>query len=192
MKRAKKPKRLSYKQKLFCNQYVIHKNATVAYMAIYCTKSETTARSNGSRLLTNANIQAYIDELLQDVEALTGVTMVSQVLEYKKIAYSNMSQIFESWIDLKDFEKLPESVLACIESIQYRTRTFVENDEPVQVDEVKIKPYNKLSALDSISKILGIFAPDKLKIEEPDNTRKLSNEELKERLILLRQAKNVE
>ena len=50
----------------FCEHYVASLNATQA--AIDAGYSEKTARQQGSRLLTNVNIKAYIDALLQEME----------------------------------------------------------------------------------------------------------------------------
>ena len=51
------------KQQKFADEYIIDCNATRAYMAAYPNiKKESAARANGSRLLTNANVRAYIDD----------------------------------------------------------------------------------------------------------------------------------
>lgn len=46
---------------MFCQQYIVDYNATQA--AIRAGYSEKTARAQGSKLLTNRNVRAYIDEL---------------------------------------------------------------------------------------------------------------------------------
>lgn len=43
-------------------------NATEAYKTAYDTKTESTARINGSKLLTKTNIQEYIDELNKEIK----------------------------------------------------------------------------------------------------------------------------
>ncbi|WP_282804678.1 terminase small subunit [Clostridium tetani] len=53
---------LTDKQKLFCREFLKCGNATEAYLKAYkCTPK--TANSNGSKLLNNDKIKAYIDEL---------------------------------------------------------------------------------------------------------------------------------
>lgn len=61
---------LSNNQKLFCQEYLkLGMNGTQAYLNVYKTcKKEETARTNASRLLTNANIKNYISELQDKVE----------------------------------------------------------------------------------------------------------------------------
>lgn len=57
---------LNDQQIAFCEHYVASLNATQA--AIDAGYSEKTARQQGSRLLTNANIKVFIDALLQELE----------------------------------------------------------------------------------------------------------------------------
>lgn len=57
---------LNDKQIAFCENYVASLNATQA--AIDAGYSEKTARQQGSRLLTNVYIKAFIDELMQELE----------------------------------------------------------------------------------------------------------------------------
>ena len=55
---------MNNQQKVFCQEYVKNgMNGTKAYMKAYSDVSEETARVNASRLLTNANVKKYIEEL---------------------------------------------------------------------------------------------------------------------------------
>ena len=56
--------RLNEKQKAFCDFYIESLNATESYQKAYDC-SYNTARTNGARLLTNANIKKYIDDIMQ-------------------------------------------------------------------------------------------------------------------------------
>lgn len=59
---------MTEKQKKFADEYLIDLNATRAYKVAYPTvKKDGAARSNASRLLTNADIKAYIDERLAEI-----------------------------------------------------------------------------------------------------------------------------
>jgi len=60
-KPAPKHKPLSDKQKRFCEEYLIDFNATQA--AIRAGYSKKTARQQGSRLLSNVDIQEYLKEI---------------------------------------------------------------------------------------------------------------------------------
>lgn len=57
---------MTKKQKIFADEYLIDLNATRAYRAAYpSVKKDETARANGSRMLTNANIAKYISVLFR-------------------------------------------------------------------------------------------------------------------------------
>ena len=66
--------KLNDKQKAFADYYIESLNATESYKKVYeC--SYNTARTNGARLLTNANIKKYIDE---DISAKDESRIASQ------------------------------------------------------------------------------------------------------------------
>ncbi len=73
---------LTEKQKRFCEEYLIDLNAARAYKAVYknCKKDES-ARVNGSKLLTNTNIKAYIDEKLEEIHS-KNTADAREVIEY--------------------------------------------------------------------------------------------------------------
>ena len=73
---------LTEKQQRFCEEYLIDLNATRAYKAVYknCKKDES-ARVNGSKLLTNTNIKAYIDEKLEEIHS-KNTADAREVIEY--------------------------------------------------------------------------------------------------------------
>lgn len=57
--------KLTEKQKLFVDEYLIDLNATRAYKAAYPNiKNDHSARTLASRLLTKVDIKTYIDEQL--------------------------------------------------------------------------------------------------------------------------------
>lgn len=82
---------LTEKQKRFCEEYLVDLNGTRAYCAAYPkVKNEAVARTNASRLLTNANIQKYISDLRQQQSKRTGITADTVLKELGKIAFSDV------------------------------------------------------------------------------------------------------
>jgi phage terminase small subunit len=70
------------KQRRFADEYLIDLNATRAYKVAYPgVKRDETARVNGSRLLTNANVRAYVDEQLERISNAR-VADAREVMEY--------------------------------------------------------------------------------------------------------------
>ena len=73
--------KLNEKQKAFADYYIESLNATESYkMAYDC--SYNTARTNGARLLTNANIKKYIDETMsaKDESRIASQDEILQIL----------------------------------------------------------------------------------------------------------------
>lgn len=73
---------LTPKQKAFAEEYLKDLNATRAYKTVYkSVKSDETARTNGSRLLVNANVKAYVDKMMQEVSKKR-IATAEEVLEF--------------------------------------------------------------------------------------------------------------
>ena len=73
--------KLNDKQKAFADYYIESLNATESYkMAYDC--SYNTARTNGARLLANANIKEYIDEVMsaKDESRIASQDEILQIL----------------------------------------------------------------------------------------------------------------
>ena len=73
---------LTLKQKKFADAYIISCNAKEAYLKVYTSvKKENVARTNASRLLTNANVKNYIDERLSEIDS-EKIADQKEVMEY--------------------------------------------------------------------------------------------------------------
>ena len=164
--------KLTKKQKLFCDEYLIDLNATRAYKTAYPNiKKDETAAQSGSRLLRNVKVKAYLDERMKKREERTEITQDKVLKELAKIGFA----------DIKDY-------------LNYRTaKTVVAHDEetgePVidygqiidmidsnevdgrAIQEVSInsrgtftfKLYDKQKALELMGRHLGMFN-DKLEL----------------------------
>ena len=166
------------KAKKFCYEYVIDLNATQA--AIRAGYSERSAYSTGSRLLRNAEVQELIKELQSNLKKAAGVTALKVVQEHKKIAFSSIAHLHNTWIELKDFEALTEEEKACIKSVSTKVvkRNIGTKERPdiVDIEYVRIELYDKQKALDSIANLLGLNAPKE--INQKVDIGKLSDEQV--------------
>ena len=158
--------KLTPNQKIFVDEYLIDLNATRAYKAAYKScKKDDTARANSSRLLTKANIKAYIDERIKEREKRTEITQDKVLKELAKIGFA----------DIKDYleYKTAKTVVAHDEEtrepiIDYQQIINVIDSENVDtsiIQEVsigkdgtfKFKLYDKQKALTDIGRHLGMF-----------------------------------
>lgn len=170
---------LTVKQRIFCNEYLVDFNATRAYKVAYpsCTKDET-AKANGSRLIANANVKAFIDKRIKDREKRTEITQDMVLEELAKIAFANGT----------DFAKVVEKpymkpVLDDAGNKIGEEEAFYKDVEVIETDKlpddkrkavscirntkhgISIESCDKVKALELLGKHLGIWT-DKIEIKE--------------------------
>ena len=164
--------KLTNKQRIFCHEYIVDWNATRA--AKKAGYSEDTAYSIGNENLKKPEIKQYIGFIKNNLEEEAGISKLRNLKELAKIAYSNISHLHDSWIELTDWEQIKEDnpdCLAAVESIDTKTETrsypvvYGEGDvreSEVETKYVKIKLYSKQQAIQMINEMMGYKAPVKL------------------------------
>jgi phage terminase small subunit len=167
---------LTDKQKLFADEYLIDLNATRAYKAVYksCKKDET-ARVNGSRLLTNANVAEYIELRMKDRSKRTEITqdwVLNELYAIAKSKGTDYAQIVE--------EKIIQNGQYIIDpdTGQMRTQEVVRITPTDKLQEekqkaiagikegkygIEISTCDKVRALELLGKHLGMFK-DKVEV----------------------------
>lgn len=159
--------KLTKKQEDFCSKYLETGNATEAYRFAYDTsnqKPETTWR-RAKEVLDNGNVSARIEELRKGMEERGMISREMVAAEYAKIAFSSIAHLHKTWITRKEFEELTEEQKASIKSIDTKVRKVISTEGlEVEVEQVKIELYDKLKALDSISRMYGYDAPKKIEV----------------------------
>lgn len=164
--------RLTAKQERFCYEYCMDFNATQA--AIRSGYSEKTAGVIGCENLTKPYIQSRIKEMQDKLAETAGVSKLRVLSEHMKLAFSSIAHLHNTWIHRKDFELLTDEQKSCIAEIDTKIKTEYEYDpnnpkekNPISVEYVRIKLYDKQKALDSISKMLGFDAATKIDLTIP-------------------------
>lgn len=147
--------KLTKKQQMFVDEYLIDLNATQA--AIRAGYSVDTAAAIGCENLTKPNIQQAIAKTMAERSKRTGVNQDRVVLELAKIAFVKMTDVVDSDGRIKD--EASGDDLSCIESIKYK-KTGNEFGGSVE-REVKIA--SKMKALELLGKHLGMWN-DKLDV----------------------------
>lgn len=168
-KKRKAAEELTGKQKRFCEEYIFDFNGTRS--AIAAGYSENTAAEIASENLRKPQIQAYIKELQSDLEKTSGITRLKVLREHEKVAFSSIAHLHDTWIDRKQFDELTDEQKACISEIQSQVRkiSVVREGQPeqdIEVEFVKIKLYDKQKSLDSIARMLGFNAPNKVEVKD--------------------------
>lgn len=145
---------LTEKQLMFCKEYLVSMNSTES--AIKAGYSEKTAGSQGSRMLKNVKVRAYIDEYLQERASKLDITANRILEELGHIAFFDIGNIFDG-ISLKEIDSLPENVRRAISSVKVRVEK-VDGENTAEVME--IKAHDKLGGIEKLMKHLGMYELD--------------------------------
>ncbi|MDU4939606.1 MAG: terminase small subunit [Clostridium sp.] len=170
--------KLTEKQKIFVNEYLVDLNATRAYKVAYPSyKKEETINAAASRMLRNVKVKEYIDKRMEDREIRTEITQDMVLEEIAKIAFANGTdfakvvtksfmkpvlddegnptgeekEIFYKDVEIEDTENIPEEkrkAIAAIKQTKYG---------------IAIESCDKVRALELLGKHLGMFK-DKVEV----------------------------
>ncbi len=156
------------KQKRFVDEYLIDLNGTRAYKEVYksCKKDET-ARANASRLLTNANVQSYLNNRQKEIQKRTEITQDRVLQEYAKLAFFDPRKLFNDDGTTKEISQLDDETAAALSGLDVTENWEYDEAEEKRVKNGFTKKYklsDKKGALDSIARHLGMFT-DKIRVE---------------------------
>lgn len=146
-------------QKRFADEYLIDLNATKAYKAAYpsCKKDET-ARVNGSKLLTNTNIQDYISKKQKELEKKSGVTQQRIIEELAKIAFADIRKAYDKNGNLRPIQDLDDDTAGAIIGVESFEEYEGRGDDREYIgDTKKVKMADKIRAAELLGKHLGMF-----------------------------------
>lgn len=145
-------KKLTKKQKLFVDEYLIDLNATQA--AIRAGYKEKTAYSMGWQNLKKLEVQQSIEKAMQKREDRTEITQDRVLRELEKIGFSDLRGAFNENGSLKMPKDWSDEAAAAISSIEVITKNLGEGE----VEYVhKIKLWDKKGGLELIGKHLKMF-----------------------------------
>lgn len=153
---------LNSRQERFAQEYVKDFNSTQA--AVRAGYAERSAKVTASRLLTNANVQARVEELANEVTERNNITIDQVVNEYAKIAFNDPRKFFHADGSPKAIHELDADAAACLSGLDVEER-FNEG-EMVAVTK-KYKLIDKKGALDSLMRYFGGFS-DRVQIGADD------------------------
>lgn len=158
---------LTYKQELFCQEYIIDSNATQA--AIRAGYSQDTAGAIGHENLKKPDIEARINELQEDRAKRTRITQDRVVLELAKIAFGDISCLFNEDGSLKPIHEIDADTRGAIASIEsYEEKEAVEEETFKEGTLRKVKMWDKLKAIEMLGKLQGAFDQKKPEPEIKD------------------------
>lgn len=187
---------ITEKQKRFADEWLVDLNGTRAYKAAYpSVKKDETAKAAASRLLTNVNVKAYIQERQKEREKRTEITQDSVLRELALIAFAKASD-YARVVEKDAMVEVDGNMVPVLDEdgnqVKYRTVEPILTDDLTEDqkkaiavikkgrDGFEIKPYSKIQALELLGKHLGMFT-EKVEVKNttPNAFEGLTTEELK-------------
>lgn len=158
---------LNDRQIRFCEEYLANgNNATQA--AISAGYSEQSARDIGYENLTKPDISAYIEERQAQILARLQINQDRIAREYARIAFPNIKGLYNEDGSFKNIHDIDEEGLAIIAGIETEEIRL----EGITIGHTKkVKHWDKIRALDALSKFTGFFEKDnnqKNQVNKPD------------------------
>lgn len=156
---------LTDKEKRFCDEYLIDLNATAAYArAGYTGKSNGVLRTGAHKLLTKANIQVHIQELMQKRSNRVQIDQDRVVKELATVAFLDPARFYTLSGDLRNIKEMEEDVRRVIQSIEsFEEWEGTGDDKHLVGHTKKLKFWDKLKALELVGKHLGMWK-DKVEV----------------------------
>lgn len=152
---------LTDKQIFFCKEYIIDLNATQA--AIRAGYSEDSASVEGSRLLTNAKVQNYVQHIKDQRSKRLEITADRIAAELSKIAFSDVRNIFGpdgQLIPIKQIDDETAGAISSVKSYENKVSDQEDGEQVVQGINREVKMHDKMKALELLGKHMGFFERD--------------------------------
>lgn len=149
---------LNDRQKLFCMFYVGEckfNGKKAAEMAGYDANNSA---SYAVYLLNNPNISQFIESCKKDLGLRIGVTSEMIAKEYASIGFSKISDFIEEGNQVKDVTQIDKT-----EVVSSLKKTVFESESGTKtVTEIKL--HDKISALEKLSRMIGVEGAKKLDV----------------------------
>ena len=159
--------KLTPKQQLFCDEYLIDLNATQA--AIRAGYSPDSARQIGAENMAKPSIRAYIDKAMAERSKRTGINQDRIIMELARIGLINPDKLI-NFGEATVRQDASEDDMAAIASVKVKTIPSDDGD----IVEREVKLHDKIKALELCGKHLGMFK-DNLNINATVNHGKLDS-----------------
>lgn len=148
-----KTRKLTEKQKRFADEYLIDMNATQA-----AARAGYKDPNIGRQLITKNNVSEYIQHRREKLQNKLDITQDRVLLEYARLAFFDPRKLFNDDGSPRDVTALDDDTAAALAGLD--VQEVYEGTGESKVFDGYVKKYklaNKLGALDSLGKHLGLF-----------------------------------
>lgn len=143
--------------KNFILEYVKYHNATLAYKKVFPKVKDTTARVNGSRLLTNADILEAVQELFDDLWK-SRINEIGETFDdLLKLARSDIKEVIDydgKELTIRKFDEIDTRAIQSIDVVKEDTKYGEKVSK-------KVRLHSKTAALSDLLKVLEMMQDKK-------------------------------
>lgn len=166
----------------FATRYFKTKAVGPSYQFAYPNSSITAAYSSGAELLKKPIIQAYLEEMANDMKRRAVISRESVLEELDKIARFEISDIMDEKGGMLPVHLWGPEARASISSIEVEEIFAGRGAARIKVGELKkVKLHSKISALDSIRDTLGYKAVTQIQNDQTIIFKETKNYESKDK-----------
>ncbi|MBI3145010.1 MAG: terminase small subunit, partial [Pseudogulbenkiania sp.] len=146
---------LTPRQLAFVERYLLHFNATQA--AKEAGYSARTAKEQGSQLLQHPAVIALMAKRWHEIREEASIDRERVLKELGRLAFADIRQLYDERGALKPPHEWGDAIAAAVTSLD----SFeVKRDGQPVGENKRIKLADKLSALDKLARILGMYEAD--------------------------------
>jgi phage terminase small subunit len=147
---------LSAKQRQFALEYLKDLNATQA--AVRAGYSAKTAYAQGSRLLSKAEVQAFIAARQSKRAEKLEISAQRVLEEMARVAFADIGAAFDENGGLLPIHRMPEDTRRALASVESDELSDGAGSERASIGTTrKVKMFDKLRSLEMLGKHLGLF-----------------------------------
>lgn len=155
--------KLNPKQAAFVREYLVDLNATQA--ATRAGYSKRTAKAQGHRLLTHADVRAAVDAGMKARGDKLDISAERVLLELARICLADISKAYDEQGRALLFHEMPEDVRRAISSVDVEELFDFEDGKKTRLGWTKkLRFWDKTRAAELIFKHLGANPPEKLEV----------------------------
>jgi len=151
-------RQLTIKQNNFCNYYLETGNASEAYRRAYSCENmaPNTINRKAIELLNNGMITARVGHLQTALQERSDISKDEAVKELTNIVRARVTDVLTAkglTVRIKSLDELPDDVVSCI--------SFIKKIK----GGIEVKLYDKIAAIDRLSKLLGWDEPARVDLQ---------------------------
>ena len=156
-----KKRKLTIRQKLFINEYLVDLNATQAYLRAGYKVSEPVARANAAKMLTKSNILETIHRSIGQRLSKLEINNETVLREIAKMAFANMFDYITVQKDgtaYVDLSRITRDQATAIQELNFEEGIEGSGDGARPIKKIKFKLSGKRENLELLGRYLKLFS----------------------------------